>query len=167
MAKHQAQRTIAAFEETAKKAQEFLEVKAKAEKGDGAAKYDYLLAQLELSQLKLEEAKKRAAELNELRADQKSRLDSLLLNLEVKETFSGKEAGKKFVEMKNAGRIPTSDQEFSMFWHAILNHAEKEKDVVLFEEALTTLKTKFGNDKRKKKFLDEKEAVLQKLKEGK
>src|SRR5437773_1688235 len=56
LAKHQGPRTATGFEETGAKACAFLELKAKSEKGNATVKIDFILAQLELGQLKAGEA---------------------------------------------------------------------------------------------------------------
>lgn len=173
LAKHYGQRTLEMFRETARraqaKAQSLQDLKARAEQGDAAAKHAYLLAQLELGHLALEAARRRADELADLSPEQTRRLHGLLADLEVAEIGAAPaaEAGRRCFEMKRAGRIPIGDEAVQAFWFLILDYAESQKDAPAFEEGLTALKSRFGADPRMRKALQDKEAVLRKLKERK
>lgn len=167
-------RTVAGFAESSKKAHAFLELKAKAAKGDGQAKIDFLTARLELGQLKPADARKQIDALGKLTPEQKAKLDGLLADAEVMEIASTvtddkatqKAAAEKFLAMKKAGRVPSGEQASQMFWILIMNLAEAEKDAATFEEGLKALKAKFGNDPNVAAFFKKKEATLKKLKGG-
>jgi hypothetical protein len=175
VAKHQGQRTVSAFVETGKKAKAFQDLKTKADKGDKAAKFDYLVAQIEMGHLDLAAANKRIEEIaKDITADQKKKLDGLVVNLEVSDIGSkvkdetGKtEAAKKFLAMKKAGRVPTGEMEVQMFWIWIMDQAAADRDAATFEEGLNALKARFADNPNAKKFFEQREAQLQKLKEGK
>ncbi len=177
LAKHFGQRTLEMFRETGRraqaKAQVLLDLKAKAGQGDAAAIHAYLLAQLELGHLKLEEARRRADELANLSQEQTKKLRGLLADLEVEEIAAVRdetsivEAGRKCFEMKRAGRVPIGAEAVQAFWFMILEYAEDRKDAVAFEEGLDALRSKFGADPRMSMTLQEKEAVLKKLKDRK
>lgn len=125
-----------------------------------------------MGKLKADEARKAIAELGTPTAEQQAHLDAALLNQEVLGILSASgtdraAAGKKFVEMKGAGRIPAGETEYLMLWDAILSYAEAQGDAKTFEEGLGKLREKLGQNPGKKKYLDAKDAVLKKLKEKK
>jgi hypothetical protein len=174
LATHNGPRTVEGFEQTGKKALAFLDLKKKAEKGDKAAKTELLIAQAELGHLPPDEIQKRMGEVT-LTAEQKTRLEGILATTEVRailgtvgrDPASQREAGKKFWEMRKAGKpAPAGEQESFAYWLLIMAHAEGVKDAVPFEEALNALKAKLGANPQAKKVLEEREAALKKLKEG-
>lgn len=168
------QRTVPAFVETGKKAQAFLDLRAKADRGDKAAQYEYLLAQCELGHLDLAAAKKRIAELKDLTKDQQAKLDGLLVDLEAAEigktiTNDKKtwvEAGKKYAEMKKSGRIPQKEENILNFHVCIMEYAEGQKDATLFEESMNAVIKALGS-RINAKWKETQEQRLAKLKEGK
>lgn len=174
VAKHQGQRDVSGFVATGKKAQAFLDLKAKADKGDKAAKYDLLVAQLELSHLDLATAKKRIEELSDLNADQKAKLNGLLVDLEIADIAKSitndkktqADAGKKFLEMKKAGKTPKGDETVGNFYVCIMEYAETQKDAATFEEAMNAVLKHYGT-RINAKWKQTSEERLAKLKEGK
>lgn len=171
IAKHAGERSVAEFGKTIDKAANFIAIRKKAEGGDKAAGIDLAIAKLDLGMIKADDAKKQIAELGEPTKEQQARLDGALLNAEVTAiaTAAGKDrasAGRKFNEMKTAGKIPTGTSEGMTFWSCILDWAEAEKDAAAFEEALGKLREKVGANANKKYF-ETKEAILKKLKEKK
>src|SRR5438876_5889172 len=86
LAKHQGPRTATAFEETGSKARTFLDLKAKAEKGDASVKIDFIMAQLELGQMKTGEAEVKIRETGgKVSPEQQKKLDGLLANAEIEQ----------------------------------------------------------------------------------
>jgi hypothetical protein len=176
IAEHEGGRDAASFAESGKKAQSFLDLRKKAEKGDKAARFEFFLKQLELGQLALDEAEKKLKEFGTLSKDQKAKADPLMTATAVRDALrSIKEndpasevaAGKKLADLKKAGKPPPKEDElYGGYWAAILAHAEAEKNAALYEEALTALKQRFSANPRLKPFFDEKDAVLRKLKEA-
>lgn len=169
---HQGSRDVEGFRKTGEKAKSLAELKKKAESGDPGARFDYLVASLEMSPMTPEELEKRLKECGELTKEQKARIDPLLLNNEVhgllESVQSEEEAmalAPKFLEMKKAGRIPTGDDESMGFWMVLMNHAESEKDIALFEEALGAMREKLKDNPRAKKFLTSREETLQEMKD--
>ena len=67
LAEHQGDRSADGFSKTGQKAKEFIALKAKAEKGDKAAKIDFIIAQLSMGQLKASEAEAKIKELGSRR----------------------------------------------------------------------------------------------------
>ncbi|KAF0244544.1 MAG: hypothetical protein FD180_2433 [Planctomycetota bacterium] len=130
--------TVAGYTQTI---EEGIELRAKRRKGenyDKAAAYDWLLAQLSFGSLKLDEAKKKVTALGKLTPEKQAALDPLIANLEVAliEKEQAVALGKKFFDLKKAGKIPSDDGTRSRFWDAILDYAEDQKDAALYEEAL-------------------------------
>lgn len=174
LAKHEGPRNVEGFSKTSEKVQSFLDLKKKAESGDKDAKVDLLIVQIELGHFKADEARNRAKELKDVPPEKQKRIDSALANMEVMEIVQTVTrdratriaAGRKCLEMKKAGRVPSGDQETQIFWILIMDVAEEDKDAALFEEGLNALKTKFG-DKVNKRWLEQNEARLNKLKENK
>lgn len=175
VAKHSGARTVKGFENSGAKAVTYMEVKKKAEGGDKAAKIDLVLAEIDLGKVTLDEGQKKLKELGELSKEQQAKLDGLATNAAVMEVAKPIrrndkqgmiDAGKKFAEMKSAGKIPTGDQEIQMFWIFIMDYAESQKDAKLFEEGFTALKTKFA-DSINKQWVQTNEERLKKLKESK
>ncbi|MBI3270289.1 MAG: hypothetical protein HYZ53_14865 [Planctomycetes bacterium] len=179
LAQHDGARSAAAFEATVTKAQatakELDELRKKADGGDEAAKIDLLLRQCELGHVKPDQAKARLAELKNVPKEKQAKLDGFLANgevMQVAQSMDGKdpqkmlEAGKKFAEMRKAGRVPTDEQMFQVFWILTLGYAESQKDAALFEEGLNALKTRFGPHIRKE-WVEQNEAKLKAMKEAK
>ncbi len=165
---------VAGFGITLKNAQEFIELKKKADAGDKAARVAFFEKAAARSYFTLEEAQKRAKELTDLTDDQKKKIDGILLSLEVRQIASTVtqdeatkiEAGRKFAEMKKAGRVATGDQEIQPFNIFIMDYAYSIKNAALFEESYTVLKEKFGA-RMNKKFKDMRDKQLAELKESK
>jgi hypothetical protein len=129
---------------------------------------------LELRHYKSEDAKKALAELGELPAEKKDRFNAQIFSVELAEVFATvtrdkatrAAAGKRLAEFKSAGRLPAGDREAQSFWTLILDYAEAEKNVKLFEEALAAMKEKFGSNQRMAGFFKQKEDILAGLKGG-
>lgn len=175
LAEHEDERTAEAFGKTGEKAKAFLALKAKADKGDKAAQADYAIAQLELGQIKAAEAKERLKG-RKLTKEQQAKLDGLVSSAEVKEILATVNqdkatqmaAAKKFIEMKKAGKpAPADERNFQVYWILMMNCAEGEKDAVLFEECLKSLKGRFGDNEEAQGFFKSKEEILKTLKEPK
>jgi hypothetical protein len=172
LAVHEDERSAAGFAKTGAKAKTFLDLKEKAAKGDPAAKIDFIIAQLDMGQIKAADAEKQLKDAGKLSKEQQAKLDEILANVAVMEIVKGieseneaKEAGKKFYEMQKAGKPgPTSDQALQPYYILGMNAAEEAKDAATFEKNLNTLKAKFGSNPQAKKFFDAKEKKLEELK---
>ncbi|MBI2919603.1 MAG: hypothetical protein HYY18_00800 [Planctomycetes bacterium] len=170
--RHAGERTVAAFETTIDKSAAYLGALKKAAEGDKSAGIDVAIAELEQGTLTEEAAKKKIAELGEPTPEQQARFDAVVVNAEVMRISQelGKDrvaAGREFLEMKEAGRIPDGYKETDIFWNRILDYAESEKNAKLFEEGLNKLKAKFASNPNTKKFFELKDETLKKLKSGK
>jgi len=171
-------RKVENFRSHMKLVKEYGDLKAKADKGDAKAKIDFFIAALKMGDYKdLDEAKKHLSTLKKPSKEQQAEIDGIFVGFEVqklaeplRKATSAEQAkelqssiGKKFAEMEKAGRIPTKNDDFGMFYSLILAHAEEAKDVALFEKSLNALKEKFGEDINQN-FVRAKEAVLEKMK---
>ena len=174
-------RSVEGFRKLMTTVKEYVDYKAKADKGDAAAKVEFFIRALELGDFKkLDEAKKHLAGLKGVTKEQQAKIDGQFIGLEVKDIIEPlmqnrdqkkvaelqKTAGKKLLEMDQAGRIPVADDDFGTFYSVILAYAEQEKLIPAFEKGLEALKARFG-DKLNKRFLDAKERALEKMKEEK
>lgn len=176
LAKHEGARTAEGFEESGRKATGFLVLKAKAEKGDKAAKIDFIIAQLELGHIKAGEAEVKIRETGgKPSADQQKKLDAVAANAEIEALLktvqseeAKNEAAKKCYERLKAGKAaPTNDPWQVAYWNLIMEHAESVKDVAVFESSFKFLKDKYGNLPQAQKYFQEKEAALKRMKEEK
>jgi hypothetical protein len=171
LAVHEAERSPAAFSTTGEKAKSFVTLKKKAASGDKAAKVDFVLAQLELGQIKPADAEAQLKDIK-LTKEQQAKFDGELVNASVMEIVKGiesedeaKAAGKKFFEMQKAGKPgPTSEQAVQPYYILGMNAAEEAKDAAVFEKNLNALKAKFGSNAQAKKFFEAKEKKLAELK---
>ncbi|MEK7865184.1 MAG: hypothetical protein AAB434_00780 [Planctomycetota bacterium] len=177
IAKHQGQRDAAGFEASLLKATAYMELKAKADAGDKAAKAEFLVTQLEMGAIPLSEFEEKIKEAGELSADLQARLDGVRANAEFSEIMQSigqkpeneavAEAGPKLLEMKKAGHVPAGENEFSTFHSILLEYAFTQKDAAQFEESLGALRERFGSNPQAKKFFEAQETRLAELKGGK
>jgi hypothetical protein len=172
LAVHEEERSAEGFSKTGAKAKTFVTLKEKAAKGDPAAKIDFIIAQLDMGQLKAAEAEKQLKDAGKLSKEQQAKLDEILANATVMDIVKAieseneaKEAGKKFYEMQKAGKPgPTSDQAIQPYYILGMNAAEEAKDAATFEKNLNALKAKFGSNPQASKFFEAKEKKLEELK---
>ncbi len=172
-------RSVKSFREYMKLVGEYIDLKPKAEKGDAKAKVEFFIRALQMGDYKtLDEAKKHLATLKNVSQEQKGRIDSIFVGFEVQEILEPfrnnrdrnktqelqAAAGKEFLRMHKANRIPAKDQDFGDFYSAILVHAEAAKDIPVFEEALKLLEGRFPEAEA---FFNRKREILEKLKEEK
>jgi hypothetical protein len=172
LAEHQGDRSAEGFSKTGQKAKEFVSLKAKADKGDKAAKIDFIIVQLSLGQVKAAEAEAKIKEAGTPTKEQQAKLDGELVNVSVMDTMktvddeeSAKAAGKKFYEMEKAGKpAPTGDQSMQPYYILMMKAAEEAKDAVIFEKALKALKGKFGSNPNAKRFFEANDKKLEEMK---
>lgn len=168
LAEHEMDRTAEAFAKTGQKARDFITLKAKADKGDKAAKIDFTIAQLSMGQITSAEAEKKIKEAGKPTAEQLARLDGELVNAvvmgimkSVDSDDAAKVAGKKFYDMEKASKPgPTGDQPMQPYYILMMGAAEAAKDVAVFEKALKILKGKFGDNPNAKRFFEANERKL-------
>lgn len=172
LAEHNGARSAEAFGETGKKAGNFIALREKAAKGDPGAKIDFLATQMELGHVDEATADARLKELGPLTPEQRKKFDGLKSGLAVKTIMesvnseqAAEEAGKKFLEMKKAGRPePPGDEQAQPYWILMMRVAEKAKDVETYESALKALKARFGSNPRAQGFFKNAEKTLETLK---
>ncbi len=174
LAVHDGPRTAQGFAATMAVAKEFVELKKKAAAGDKEAKYRVLVHGIKMGSLSPLEAEKSVNELGPLAKERQEELSGLLADLAVRDVLKGVgpdptsqlEAGRKFMEMKRAGKPPPSgDGEVQAYWILMMRHAESRKDAAIFEEALNALKARFGGVPQAQQFFKTQEEKLRKLKE--
>lgn len=173
LARHSGPFTVEGFEATGAKPRAFLELRAKAEKGGPPAKIDFILARLELGQLRPGEAEERIREIGAAPTpEQKRKLDGLVSNVDVeailkpiKTEESKNAAAKKCYERLKAGKAdPTIEPVRGGYWNLILEYAESVKDVEVFEQSIRVIKEQYSALPGVQQYLQAKEASLRKLK---
>jgi len=177
---HWEKRTVDGCRELMKDGKAFTELMAKAEKGDNGARIEYFPKALKLGHFKLAEAKTYYAGLKNVPAEAKKEIDGLLAGLEMKDILAPlsrpimdrakvKElqvaAGRKLWEMEQGSRVPGEEDDAITFYALIVIAAEEDKNLPAFERGLSVLKDRFGS--KVKRFIDQKQPVLDKLKEEK
>ena len=172
---HSGARTVEKFRRTAEKVQAYRALQRKAAGGDKAAGFDLLVAGLEMGRVTFEEGQKEVAASGDLTPERKAALVPALAAAEVRSvvaTLDSKDeaaclaAGKHFLDMKLAGRIPTGEVDSQPFWVRMMNYAAHEKNPALFEEGLVALKTLLGDNPQAKAFFVKRQAQLDALKAG-
>jgi len=172
LAKHEGPRTVEGFTKTANSVKSFLELKEKAASGDEGAKFDYLLARIELGHLSADDAKKECDGLK-LTKVQSAKIEKALTNLMISDTIKGvrsKEAavaaGKKFASLLAEEVTPAdpNSNEWLSFMAYTMLYAEETGDPGLFEDAYGRFKEKHGQNRRYAKFLEKAEKRLEDLK---
>jgi hypothetical protein len=172
LAEHQGDRSAEGFSKTGQKAKDFITLKAKAEKGDKAAKIDFIILQLSMGQIQAAEAEAKIKEAGAPTKEQQATLDGELVNAsvmaimkDVEDEESAKVAGKKFYDLEKAGKSgPTGDQAMQPYYILMMKAAEDAKDAVVFEKAMNLLKKKFGDNPNAKRFFETNEKRLEELK---
>jgi hypothetical protein len=166
----QGERTVAGFEKTLKAIGDYAILEKKAAAGDKTVACDLLLTGVAMGKINFAAAKEQAAKLGKLDAEQQKKVDETLLNLEVADVMSGvrtqeqaTEAGKKFAQMMNEGRIPTGSAARN-FYAVILTAMEAEKDVAGFEKVLGAYKKLIENEPRGARVIEQLEVRLKRLK---
>lgn len=178
IAKLSGNRDVAGFRAMMAEGAKLMEIRAKAEKT--LEDQVFLLEKdMALGNLELAEAKERVAAVEGLTDEQKAKFGGMLTDLEIKEAMGSptsreeaeafaKAAGPKFVEMLEAGREPSGEDDgtYQPFFILILNVAEERGDAGLFERALGKLKAKYGDNPRAARFFEAQDERLEKLKAG-
>lgn len=173
LAMHEGGRSTDAFAETVEQAKqtqkELAELTAAAAKGDEAAARNLFEKQLELNHLKPAAALERLGKLKGIDDEQKARFLGLIAEAEVAEQL-GKltddeathaAAGKVFVAMMEAGRVPPEGQNQLYFWYLMSIHAQQENKLDVMTKAVEGLRAMSRKPERLMKDL---EAKLEKMK---
>lgn len=157
------ERSVENFAKMASRAQEFLDLRAKAEAGDGPARIDYTLRRGELGQLDREALEKELKKLGKLSPEQEKTKKGVVANLmfdEIRKTA----VGERFAAMHKEGLVPGGEEQRSSFYIEIMNYAEHRKDAKLFETALEEVRKIHGNNPQAAGFFANAQERLGKLK---
>jgi hypothetical protein len=167
LAKHQGQRNVEGFDATIAKAREFQDVLKKAAGGDAAAKATVLEKRVEWGSIPLAEARKTLAEVGNLDADRKQKIEQGLLNIEFNEANREKDPAQKFAKldaMRAGNRIPKDARGGTVrFWGQLVMAAEGTGDAARMKTALDQAKQELAGDANAQRFLETAEQRLEKL----
>lgn len=140
------ERTVEGFLRTLRRSEDYVRLRKAATEGDPDAAARFLLMQLEEHRLKHPEAQTRRTALDpKLEPELLAAIDLRLLDLEVsaavqKAGQAGRSAlGPRFLAMLREGPRP-SPHVTRGFWFAILEWAERERDVEAFAEGLAGMR---------------------------
>lgn len=169
-------RDVAGFREMMASAAKYEEIRAKAEHSP-ADKLFLLLHSLDMGNVDVEAARKSAAELEGLDDGQRREIEGKLTDLEIMAVLGkpksreeaeelARQAGGKFAAMWAKGREPTSDEAYQPFFILMMDHAETNKDVDLFERALARMRERFGESDEAQRFFTSADERLATLKAG-
>jgi hypothetical protein len=152
LAQHQKARTAEGFAETMNEAQEFIDLRKKAEAGDAAAKIDYLFARVRMGQLSADEMKAEAKSLN-MSDEQRKTFRALVANSMMDEVQT-KAVGKAFLEMEKEGYIPDDPRKRPNFYNSIFQYASLIEDVALMERSFKGLEDALRDEPRAAAYLN-------------
>lgn len=139
---HRGPRSAKGFQDSLKRVQNYLRIKAEAEEGDSKAQALALIQEINLQWYDFEEATKRVRALKKVSKAQERELEQLLINTEVR-TLAAKpgdsaklQAGERFAAMLEDKRIPSNESELFTFWGLMGLHAEASGDKRLLAKIL-------------------------------
>ncbi|MFN3194297.1 MAG: alpha/beta fold hydrolase [Aureliella sp.] len=148
---HRGERTVADFGKSGKVA----DLKLRVDAGDTTAVNDHFLALLELGQMQYAEAKAGAETLDGLTDEQKKRIGSRLLDLEIMDTMNSMEEagveqkmaelGKVWYERGKVGIAPTGAVESQIFYWSIMMAGQMGGDAEALEFGLKGMEKLMGN----------------------
>ncbi|MDO8348701.1 MAG: hypothetical protein Q7T30_00575 [Planctomycetota bacterium] len=163
-------RSVAGLQKTREACGAYLELEKKVKAGDKGAATDFLIARLEMGQLKFADTKQAVADLGPVNAAQQKKIEGLVFGLEIQDMLSGLKsqeeanaAGRKFAAMMDEGRAPTG-MVARQFYSLIASAAEADKDAKTFEKALKGLKEAVGDAPGSAKVFERMQQTLDKLK---
>jgi hypothetical protein len=162
VAQHEGPRTAEGFAQTMNKAQEFIDLKKKAEAGDAAAKVDYLLARLRMGQLSPDEAKAAAKSLK--MSDEQQKTFRGLVADSMMEKEQTKAVGQAFLKMEKEGYIPNDQRNRLIFYSSIFQYAELMKDIPMMERTFKAFRDAGQGDQRFANYTNMLEKKLEKAK---
>jgi hypothetical protein len=144
----QPERKVASFAAMQQQLQGLLELRAKGERRTPAEQKELFLLELQLDLIAADALAARAAEVELTDAEQKL-VAQKGTDLEVKALLTkardhGPEVtGEKIAALAKAGRQPSEAMQVP-FWNATLQHASKQKDAVLAQQAFDALMQRLG-----------------------
>jgi len=181
IAKHRGSQDAVGFKKTIAKGTEFIDVKTKATNSDKVGKFDvsmqikYLIARWELGNTNTKDAKKELDEFKSIPKSEEKIVNEFKINMKANSIFkdtnwkdkdAAEDAQKELYKMYKDEQIPTSEGDLSPFWNQIMTYAEKEIHADAFEKALNYYKELAGSNPNFKKWFEDKEKVLIKLKKA-
>lgn len=145
------QRTVAAFRETHASVKALATLRAKGDKATPAEQRELFLAELKLGLIKAGDIQARAdkVKLNDV---DKALVAGKLVDAEIGElmanarTAGPEKTAEALAAIHKSGRKPSADVSPS-YWVQLLNHAAKNKDGALADEAYGALEAKLGKEK--------------------
>lgn len=148
-------RDVASFASTATALSELADLKKRIEKGEKGLEGKLLAAELALGSVDYPAAKERLAKIKKLDDATKAKIAKLMIDAEVGHLFSnaGRDPEKlaaiqeRLVAMAKEGKVPTG-RTARQFWSSLMQWAEKNQDVAVYEKAVNWFKSQFGDDSR-------------------
>jgi hypothetical protein len=170
VAEHNGDRTVESMRNTGKLATNMLDLRKKFAAGDKSVEVKLFLAELELGAVEFFDAEEKAKTLK-FTAQQQTRFDSLMLDLEVMELFEFirtdpsqmQTVGKKFYDRLAAGKKPSSTRSKQIFYSLIMGWAQEQNHADAFEAALTEMKVIYKDEPRAVPQLKAAEETLKKM----
>lgn len=176
------QRTVEGFQVAVDGAQKTLDrfrgLEEKVAAGDATARQELFDLRFEMGHYTAAEAREAMKSLK-LTDERRAELAGQIANIEVSEITAtvrggGPEAriraGGELAKMFRAGRIPASSEQVEPFWVLLIEHAGAQKDVALFEKALSAMRAflneRYPSNPRAGQYLDKCQKELDALKSG-
>ena len=165
-------RSVDGFRKAVKSAGDYTALAAK-EKRTPAEEMCLLRLQHDMHKVEDDAARERAGKIDVTDEAVKKDRDAFLFGLDIAAQVKGKNfrdpaekiaAGKTFAEWWKAGREPTDEGSAQPFFILMLDYAESERNVELFEKALGKLRDMFGAKPEAAGFFKKQEDRLEKLK---
>lgn len=144
-------RSVAAFKEGLTSTKALMALRAKGDKATAAEQKELFLSELKLDLIAADAIQARADKLT-LDAADKALVASKIVDGEVmalmqkSRELGPEELGAKLAAIAKAGKSP-SDALATNFWPAVLNHASKNKDAALAQQAFDALEKRLANEK--------------------
>lgn len=144
-------RTVAAFRETHASTKALAMLRQKGDKATPAEQRELFLAELKLGLIKAADIQARADKVKLTDAD-KALVAGKLVDAEIGEVMANartagpEKTAEALVAIHASGRKPSADVS-PLYWVQLLNHAAKQKDGALADEAYGALEAKLGKDK--------------------
>ncbi|HLY12374.1 MAG TPA: thioredoxin family protein [Planctomycetota bacterium] len=165
---------VEGFSRTGEKAREYMSLQTKAEKGDAAAKVDFILLQATYFRISIADAEKKLKESGPLTKEQQAAWESAQANVQIREDMRAVRTdedeavlGRKYYARYKEGKaiLPTADFPLQYFSMRVLEASEAAKDADAYESVLKILKGKYGQLEQLSLFFAEREKDLKALRD--
>lgn len=169
---HGGDRSAEAFSRSGAKAKEYMDLQAKAQKGDAAARIDFAILQVDYYKATVAEAEKVLKESGPLTAKQQAAWAAAQVNGRIREDIRSIKSdedeavlGRKYYALykKGQGVFPTGDVPLQFYSVRLLESALEVKDADTFETVLKVLKDRYGGMEEFAPFFVAEEKELQGL----